>query len=242
VNRDAFVGDKSQIQVRMLTVVGGYYVTIVPLGSAPLGTRAIPKERVTMPYRLMQALTDTTKITENVRSKPIKESIDQLQQGLGGANTESIQAVLNAGNSIADTLERQRGQLSNILNLSDEYIDRLASYRDVLQGYIRRIAILEESLILYGEGFADGLRGMGALGTALNPVNAFYFTHRADFLEKVRGILGDMRTITERNGLLVRLLGRIHDRMEIALDKQNNFVRPELLATDICIPMHGSPC
>jgi phospholipid/cholesterol/gamma-HCH transport system substrate-binding protein len=242
VDRDAFIGDKSQIQVRMLTVVGGYYVTIVPLGSAPLGTRAIPKERVTMPYRLMQALTDTTKITKNVTSKPIKESIDQLQQGFGGANAESIQAVLNAGNSIADTLERQRGQLSNILNLSDEYIDRLASYRDVLQGYIRRIAILEESLILYGEGFADGLRGMGALGTALNPVNAFYFTHRADFLEKVRGILGDMRTITERNGLLVRLLGRIHDRMEIALDKQNNFVRPELLATDICIPMHGSPC
>jgi phospholipid/cholesterol/gamma-HCH transport system substrate-binding protein len=242
VDRDAFIGDKSQIQVRMLTVVGGYYVTIVPLGSAPLGTRAIPKERVTMPYRLMQALTDTTKITENVTSKPIKESIDQLQQGLGGANTESIQAVLNAGNSIADTLERQRGQLSNILNLSDEYIDRLANYRDVLQGYIRRIAILEESLILYGKGFADGLRGMGALGTALNPVNAFYFKHRADFLEKVRGILGDMRTITERNGLLVRLLGRIHDRMEIALDKQNNFVRPELLATDICIPMHGSPC
>jgi phospholipid/cholesterol/gamma-HCH transport system substrate-binding protein len=242
VDRDAFIGDKSQIQVRMLTVVGGYYVTIVPLGSAPLGTRAIPKERVTMPYRLMQALTDTTKITENVTSKPIKDSIDQLQQGLGGANTESIQAVLNAGNSIADTLERQRGQLSNILNLSDEYIDRLANYRDVLQGYIRRIAILEESLILYGKGFADGLRGMGALGTALNPVNAFYFKHRADFLEKVRGILGDMRTITERNGLLVRLLGRIHDRMEIALDKQNNFVRPELLATDICIPMHGSPC
>ena len=45
-----------------------------------------------------------------------------------------------------------------------------------------------------------------------------------------------------RNGVLVRLLGRIHDRMERALDRQNNFVRPELLATDICIPVHGSPC
>ena len=40
------------------------------------------------------------------------------------------------------------------------------------------------------------LRGMGAVVTALNPVNDFYFTHRADFLEKVRGILGDIRTIT----------------------------------------------
>ena len=110
VNRDAFVGDQSQVQVRMLTVVGGYYVTIVPLGNAPLGTRPIPKERVTMPYSLIQALSDTTKITEHVAPKPIKESIDQLQQGLRGTNVDSVAAVLNAGNSIADTLDRQRGR------------------------------------------------------------------------------------------------------------------------------------
>jgi phospholipid/cholesterol/gamma-HCH transport system substrate-binding protein len=30
VKRDAFIGDQSQVQVRMLTVVGGYYVAIVP--------------------------------------------------------------------------------------------------------------------------------------------------------------------------------------------------------------------
>ena len=117
VNRDAFIGDQSQVQVRMLTVVGGYYVTIVPLGNAPLGARPIPKERVTMPYSLIQALSDTTKITEHVAPKPIKESIDQLQQGLRGTNVDSVATVLNAGNSIADTLDRQRGELSKILAL-----------------------------------------------------------------------------------------------------------------------------
>jgi phospholipid/cholesterol/gamma-HCH transport system substrate-binding protein len=242
VNRDAFVGDQSQVQVRMLTVVGGYYVTIVPLGNAPLGTRPIPKERVTMPYSLIRALTDTTKITQHVAPKPIKESIDQLQQGLRGTNVDSVAAVLNAGNSIADTLDRQRGELSEILQLSDEYIDRLTNYRDRLQEYIRKVAILEESAVLYGASLADASIGLGAVVQSLGPVIDFYFTHRDDFLEKVRGILGDMRTIASRNGMVVRLLGRIHDRMERALDRQNNFIRPELLATDICIPVHGSPC
>lgn len=242
VNRNAFLGDQSQVQVRMLTVVGGYYVTIVPLGNAPLGSRPIPKERVTMPYTLMQALTDTTKITEHVAPKPIKESIDQLQQGLRGANVDSVTAVLNAGNSIADTLQKQRGQLSEILRLSDEYIDRLANYQDQLQSYIRRIAILEESLVLYGKSFGDGLGGISDIVQALGPVVDLYYTHHDDFLEKAEGILGELRTIVSRNGMIVRLLGRIHDRMERALDRQNNFVRPELLATDICIPVHGSPC
>jgi len=242
VKKNAFIGDQSQVQVRMLTIVGGYYVTIVPLGRAPLGTRAIPKERVTMPYSLIRALTDTTKITQHVTPKPIQESIDQLQHGLRGANIQAVQTVLNAGNSIANTLDRQRGELSKILQLSDEYIDRLANYRDVLRKYIRRIAILEESLVLYGKGFGDALLGLGTLTRALEPVTDLYFTHREDFLEKVRGIIGELRTIASRNGATVRVLGRIHDRMEIALDKQNNFVRPELLATDICIPVHGSPC
>jgi phospholipid/cholesterol/gamma-HCH transport system substrate-binding protein len=242
VERDAFVGDQSQIQVRMLTIVGGYYVAIIPLGNTPLGTHPIPKERVTMPYSLIQTLTDMTKITGAVTPKPIRESIDQLQQGLRGTNIQSVTAVLNAGNSIADTLDRQRGQLSKILQLSDEYIDTLANYRDQLQEYIRKTAVLEESLILMGKSFADAILGIGAVVVALRPVLDLYFTHRDDFLEKAQAILGDLRTIAGRNGAIVRLLGRIHDRMEIALDKQNNFVRPELLATDICIPVHGSPC
>lgn len=242
VDREAFIGDQSQVQVRMLTVVGGYYVTIVPLGNAPLGSRPIPKERVTMPYSLMQALTDTTKVTQRVDPKPIKDSIDQLQEGLRGTNAESVTAVLNAGNSIADTLDRQRGQFSEILSLSDEYIDSLTNYRDVLQNYIRKVAILEESLVLYGKSFADALQGMGAIIQSLGPAVDSYYIHREDFLERIRGILGELRMVTSRNGMLVRLLGRVHDRMERALDKQNNFIRPELLATDICIPIHGSPC
>jgi phospholipid/cholesterol/gamma-HCH transport system substrate-binding protein len=242
VNRDAFIGDQSQVQVRMLTIVGGYFVTIIPLGNTPLGNRPIPRERVTMPYNLIQALSDTTKITEHVASKPIKENIDQLQQGLRGTNAESVTTILNAGNSIADTLDRQRGELSKILALSDEYIDHLASYRDVLQKYIRKLAILEESLVLQGKSFGDALSGIGAIIEALHPVLDLYYTHKEDFLERARAILGEFHTITSRNGVVVRLLGRVHDRMERALDRQNNFIRPELLATDICIPVHGSPC
>lgn len=70
VKDGAFVGDESQVDVRMLTVVGGYYVNINSIGDTPLGAEPIPLERVTMPYNLMQALTDTTKVTQtSIRSQ-----------------------------------------------------------------------------------------------------------------------------------------------------------------------------
>lgn len=243
IERDAFVGDQSQVQVRMLTVVGGYYVTVVPMGNKPLGTRVIPQERVTMPYSLVETLSDTTKITEHVSTTPIRQSIDQLQQGLAGTNAESITTVLNAANSITDTLDRQRGQISKILDLSEEYVQRLTDYKDRLQTYIRKVAILEETLVLYGNSFAEAIEGMGAIVQAAKyGVIIPFFTHRQEFINRIQGILDELRTIASRNGVVVRVLGRIHDRMEKALDRQNNFIRPELLATDLCIPVHGSPC
>ena len=47
----------------MLTVVGGYYVSILSLGDKPLGAKPIPLERVRMPYNLMRTLADATKLT-----------------------------------------------------------------------------------------------------------------------------------------------------------------------------------
>lgn len=242
VDRDVFVGDQSQVQVRMLTVVGGYYVTIISLGDKPLGSRPIPLQRVTMPYSLIRALTAATKITDNVTPRPIDESIEQLQHGLTGTNTEAISAVLKAGNAITQTLERQRGQLTSILEMSNEYIEKLNGNRELLEYLISRVAILEQTLVLYGNGFTNAIGGLGEVGRRLDTVNMFYFAHRSDFLARVRGILGEFTTVADRNGVVVRVLRRIRWRMEQTLAAQNNGTPPELFATDLCIPTEGSRC
>jgi len=242
VDRDVFVGDQSQIEVRMLTVVGGYYVTIIPLGDMPLGSRPIPLERVTMPYSLIRTLTAATKITDNVAHKPINESINQLSQGLKGTNTEVMSELLKAGNSITQTLERQKGQLSAILEMSNEYIRRLNGSRELLEDLIARVSILEETLILYGKGFSRAIDGLGEVGRRLDAVNEFYFPHRSDFIARVRGVLGEFTAIADRTGVVVRVLRRVRERMQTTLDAQNNGTPPELFATDLCFPTEGSRC
>jgi phospholipid/cholesterol/gamma-HCH transport system substrate-binding protein len=242
IDRDAFVGDQSQVQVRMLTVVGGYYVTIDSLGDAPLGSRPIPLNRVTMPYSLIRTLADSTKITNNVATQPISESMNQVQQGLTGTNTDALTQLLNAGNAISRTMERQRGQLSSILEMSNEYISKLNNNRELLEYLLKRVAILEETLVLYGQGFAQAFDGLGEIGHRLESITAFYMPHREDFLARVRGGLNELQTIADRNGVIVRVLRRIRGRMESTLAAQDNGTPPELLATDLCFPTEGSRC
>ena len=240
VEGSAFVGDQSNVQVRMLTVVGGYYVNIDSLGDAPLGDRVIPRDRVTMPYSLIRALADATNVTERVQTAPINQSLNEIQQGLAGPNLESISSIVDAGTKLTDTLDRQQGQMTAILNLSDEYIQHLSNYRGQLQQLIEKISILEQTLVLYGKGFAGALQGMGNVMQGIGTLGTFYMNHRDKFLAKFIHWQQIVRTWADRSGLVVRILRRTRGRMERTLDAQN--APPELLATDLCIPLPASPC
>ena len=241
VDQDTFIGAQSQVQVRMLTVVGGYYVNLVSLGDEPLGSKAIPIERVKMPYNLMQTLADATKITDVVDPQPLRESLDQMQAGLTGTNIDTLSAVIDAGNALTDTIGRQRGQISSILNLSDEYIHRLSNFKGQLEQLVSKISILEQTLVLYGKGFGDALSGMGDISDAfLAPFAKFWVNNREAFIEKIRQWQDRFRRWADNNSRIIPRLRQVRDKLERVLDAQN--ARPELLATDLCVPMPGSPC
>jgi phospholipid/cholesterol/gamma-HCH transport system substrate-binding protein len=240
IDDTAFVGDQSQIDVRMLTIVGGYYVNLASMGNAKLGDQVIPFSRVKMPYSLMQTLTDTTKITKNVAPKPINESLNQISTGLTGTNVQVISSTVAAGNALMSTVERQRGQVTKILNLSDEYIESLNNYRDKLASLVRKLSILTQTLVIYNGGFEQTTRGLGDVLMALKPVVDFYDGHRLQFIEKVRDFLYRGRLFVERNGLTIRLLKRMQNLADRVLNAEN--ADPGLLATDLCVPTPGSAC
>jgi phospholipid/cholesterol/gamma-HCH transport system substrate-binding protein len=240
IDDDAFVGDQSQVDVRMLTVVGGYYVNVASMGSVALGATAIPLSRVTMPYSLIRALTDTTKITENVRTAPVNESLNQISQGLTGTNVQVVSTVIDAGNALMSTVERQRGQVTSILNLSDEYVRSLSQYRDKFAQIVRKASILIQTLVIYDKGFSDTLKGLGEVSLALKPLGDFYEGHALEFIEKVHTFLDRGRLFVERNGLTIRALKRMQNLFDRVLNAQN--AEPVLLATDLCVPIPGSAC
>lgn len=242
IDRTAFVGNKSQIQVRMLTVVGGYYVNLVSLGDRPLGDEPIPQERVIMPYSLIRTLTDASGVIQNINPQPINESLNQIQAGLTGDNVQALGAVIDAGNVLMSTIDRQRGQITNILNVTDEYIGALSSFRETFKEMVRKLAIIQQTLRLYSAGFGQALDGLGTVVKALGvPIGKFYDNHRAEFLEKVRNFLEKGRMWIERNGVIVGVLRRAQDHILRVLDAQDA-PPAELLATDLCIPVAGSAC
>lgn len=193
-----------------------------------------------MPYNLMQALSGTTKLTQNVDPKPIKASLDEIQRGLIGTNVEAIAAAIDAGNSLMTTIEQQRGQVAAILDVSNEYIGALNDHRDEIAELVRKMSIVTQTLMLYGKGLEAQIDGLGETLLAIRPVADAYEAHRSEFVEKLRQYQHRARLSVERNGLVVRALQRTQNLFDRILDAQN--ARPALLATDLCMPLPGSPC
>lgn len=240
VGNDAFVGDQSQVDVRMLTAVGGYYVNITSLGEMALGTKSIPVERVTMPYNLMRVLADTPKITEEINPVPINESLTQVQNALTGDNLNSLSTIIDAGEALVSSIEKQRGQITRILDLSDEYIRSLTGFSDGLRALVRKAALTEKALALYGQEFGDAMQGIADVFDALAPLGDYYFNHRSDFLQKIRHYQETARYWMERYGVIVRAIRMMRRKIERVLDAET--AAPELLATDICMPVAGMAC
>lgn len=137
-------------------------------------------------------------------------------------------------------VDRQRGQVTSILDVSDEYIDAFTQYRGELVQLIRKVSIAIQTFELYGKGLTNIIEGLGGVLLALKPVSEFYEVHRVQFIEKVREYTHKTRLFVERNGLTVRFLQRVQNLFARVLDAQN--ADPGLLATDLCIPTPGSPC
>ena len=82
---------------------------------------------------------------------------------------------------------------------------------------------------------------MGDIGDAfLEPFGVFWAGNRDAFILKVSEMQDRFRRWADHNSRIIPRLRRVRDKIERVLDAQN--ARPELLATDLCIPMAGSPC
>lgn len=130
--------------------------------------------------------------------------------------------------------------MTDILNMSDEYIRALSAYRDKFDQLVRKVSILTQTLVLYSGGMKNTIQGIATVLAQLGTVGEFYEAHRVEFIEKVQDYLHRGRLFVERNGLTIRVLRRVQNLFDRILNAQN--AAPALLATDICIPIPGESC
>ena len=148
VDSSVFVGDQSSLQVRMLTVVGGAYVALLPAGSKPLGLTAIPGERTSVPYSMSEVLDNAAKTATQIDATKMREAAVAATDALDSA-PGAVQQIVPDVEKLTALLDDQQEQVKSLAALGSEYTSELAGEQQVLEQMIRRIRAVLPVMVGY---------------------------------------------------------------------------------------------
>ncbi|WP_245669423.1 MCE family protein [Nocardia speluncae] len=168
VDRDVFVGDRSSLDIRMLTLVGGHYVALFPAGDTPLGDHPIPADRVRLPYSLMETFQDATAPLRETDGDTLRRNLAALDTSIDGA-PETLRSVLDTVGSYLDAIERQRTQVSNAIATADEYVTMYDGAKTDLGRLMDNVTLMETVLL---DKRAELRQALGLLSSVVQRVTA----------------------------------------------------------------------
>lgn len=245
VDSAIFIGDQTSLEVRMLTVVGGAYVALLPAGSAPLGKATIPVERTGVPYALpemIDAAADTAADVDGPRMRRLTVALtDSLTSSPGAVRT-----IIADVEQLTALLDVQQGQIERTAALGAEYTSALAVQQETLVEMINRIRAVLPVMV----GYKDrGMLTYAALGEMVLYVGDILGEPYQRRLQQPAHELA--ATVTASRETADRM-GEAIDRLRELVDGLAAFAEPSGVALDfgrqvidadaLCIPIAGRRC
>ncbi|WP_083884434.1 MlaD family protein [Nocardia higoensis] len=237
------VGDESRVEVRMLTPVGGYAVTLIPLGDEPLGDAVIPSSNVTVPYSIGDVLQAAPTVTDRVEGATIDADIEQVAAALEH-NTTSVGSMISGMNSIAAVMDRQRQQVREIADLASEYLHSFEADREFVFDLVRQVDMVVTTYNNTHVGFNEAYRLLGEVLMRLQPIEAYYLDHRQEVIDAADRARTSIADFTADMGPAMDQLMSLRDQLMAWLGPDGlAAVRGgTVLASEICVPLPGRTC
>ncbi|MFE3262297.1 MlaD family protein [Nocardia sp. NPDC059091] len=245
VEADAFLGDQTVLGIRMLTVVGGYYVAVQPSGSSPLGKSVIPAARVLLPYNLTQAFQDAVQPVRQIDGDVLRQNLAVLSTSVA-KSPESIRAVVQSASDLVTMMNKQNADISRTLAFSDEYLTALRRNSDVLATLLINLGTLENLIQNNKVQVAQALDDLAVVLQDFIPLGRAWDRGLKDRAQPLADAIPQLQQLGSRLGELLDALRGLGQRLlpllpsggGITLD-QSNMTLP---APAVCVPVPGGGC
>lgn len=245
VESSVFVGDQTSLEVRMLTVVGGAYVALLPSGRDPLGNKTIPSDRTSVPYSTAEVLDAAAGVSEDIDAQTLREVSVSVTDTLDSA-PGAVRGIMSDVEQLTALVDEQQDQIRDVADVGDEYTTELVAQRETLEETIRRIRAVLPVMI----GYKDrGMVTYAALGQLVLYVGDVlgepYQTRIKPPLTELIAAAGDTKAVAQRMDETIASLRGIADKLAGVLGPTGadlDLGEQVIDDTAICIPIAGRQC
>jgi phospholipid/cholesterol/gamma-HCH transport system substrate-binding protein len=243
VSNSTFIGADSTVDVRMLTPVGGYAVTVIPAGAISLGNEVIPIDHVSVPYSIGDVLQAVPHTTDNVKGGTVDDDIDQVAAALQH-NSSSVGSIIAGMNSVAAVMDRQRAQIQQITDLASEYLQSFNGSREWIYELLRKVDIVLSTYDNTHVGFDKAYQLLGDVLYRVTPGLSFYLEHKQAVLDAVTNLRSVISDYQHNLGPALDKLTGLRDRLQAWVGPQGlaTIDGGSVSASGICVPIPGRTC
>jgi phospholipid/cholesterol/gamma-HCH transport system substrate-binding protein len=242
IDKSTFVGDRSTVDVRMLTPVGGYAITLIPSGTRE-SSATIPVDRVTVPYSIgdvIQAVPDTTDEVDTTRWH---SNIRQVADAFGD-NTTSLRSIVDGLDSVTEVFAKQRTQIHQIARLASEYLGTFNNNRDFVFDLVKKIDSVVTTYHINSAGFNYAYTLFSSVLYRLGPSFRLYLVNSDQLAPQIHSLLADLRKIISEFEPTITGLIALKDKLMGGLTPENlrQLSNGQLSLSGLCIPVRGRKC
>ncbi|NMD56002.1 MULTISPECIES: MlaD family protein [Tsukamurella] len=244
IKKKVHIGDQSRVAVKMLTAVGGYFVDIDSLGTAPLGATAIPPSRVRIPYSLVETFQQADPKIRAIDPTPLRESLAQIQRATSGKPGQ-MKELLSTLQGVVQSISTQKDEVGGFVQTLSDYSAAIDRNGDVLTQVMRDMNIYFSTARLNVAGYKRFMSAFDMVLKRIIPAANFYQENLASMEAQFNLMSGQIGT------LLTKYQKMIDDAMAL-LRRIQSSVKPDgtvvfdgsvpTLSSQYCIPLEGAPC
>lgn len=241
------IGDQTRVEVRLLTAVGGYFVSLIPQGPPVDGPARIPLERVSVPYTIADTLQELPRVTDEVSGVPFDKILEQLDSGLG-ETPRAVENVVSGLQSVTGIISRQKSQLQSALGLVSEYSSALDGSREYLFGLLRKVNRVLSEYHAYRHRFSQAIEELGNVLMRLGAVTQIYVTHEEEFAELIGSARAGAQQVRDGIDQLIDGLAPLSEQLKSmaavsgAGDGPGDEANDPFAIGDICLPIAERKC
>ncbi|SKR01517.1 mce family protein [Mycobacteroides abscessus subsp. massiliense] len=242
VDNDIYLGDRTSVEIRMVTAAGGYYVDLISAGDKALGNNVIPSSRTRPPYRLPELLSTGTEKVKDIDVSQLGPSLDRLSTMMD-ANPNGIATMVDAIRKVSDLVTHQKGQMQTMLDVGQELTHTATKNQEHMIEVLHKAAILITVVDNVKVQLQQALPPLLKSVKTVMGVANFYDSHRdwlLDILQRTTNALNVINTDFPR--MIWNLGNFVNDIRAMISPKGPQPIEDHLLASDFCVPMPGRSC
>ncbi|MFC3241572.1 MlaD family protein [Gordonia humi] len=242
IDDSTFIGDQASVDVRMLTPVGGYAITLIPRGTSEL-TETIPVSRVTVPYSIgdvIQAVPDTT---DEVQTPTWHENIQQVADSLG-RNDTSLRSIVDGLDSVTQVFAQQREQVHVVARLASEYLNTFEKNRDFVFELVKKLDSVITSYHVSSAGFNYAYKLFSSVLYRAEPTFRTYLVNSQAYEPQIRSIMETIRSMEKELAPTIDGLKNVREQLKDGLPPGSleQLSNGQLMLSNLCIPVPGKEC